>query len=179
MKRVAILSLCLLFVLACSKNRIDESHWSEKGAAAVLPVKQSLKAALTEAMAKGPVEAVGACQVVAPELTKSASTPEAKVGRTSHKLRNPSNAPKPWMQPLLLAYTANPNEMAPKVVAIDSETIGYMEPIYLQPMCVTCHGTVIAPAVKARIDELYPDDEATGFEPGDFRGVFWVELARD
>jgi hypothetical protein len=32
------------------------------------------------------------------------------------------------------------------------------------------------PDIAAKIDELYPDDEATGFSEGDFRGVFWVEF---
>jgi hypothetical protein len=69
--------------------------------------------------------------------------------------------------------------MEPKVVVLDEDTVGYVEPIYLQPMCVTCHGTAIAPEVEERIRSLYPNDEATGFEPGHFRGVFWAELSRN
>ena len=65
------------------------------------------------------------------------------------------------------------------IVVLDENTVGYVEPIYLQPMCVTCHGTAIAPDVEKRIDELYPADQATGFEPGHFRGIFWAELSRN
>ena len=36
--------------------------------------------------------------------------------------------------------------------------------------CAACHGTNIAPEVKAKIAELYPDDAAVGFKPGDMRG---------
>jgi hypothetical protein len=45
----------------------------------------------------------------------------------------------------------------------------------LQPLCVACHGKFLAPDVAAIIEEAYPEDQATGFEVGDLRGVFWVE----
>ena len=54
--------------------------------------------------------------------------------------------------------------------------MGYVEPIVMQPMCLTCHGESLAPEIAARISEVYPDDQATGFKVGDFRGVFWVEF---
>lgn len=179
MWRAVLVASVILVLPACDKDRISESYWRERGAQAVLPLKKNLKRALTKAMEQGPVEAVTACHAVAPAVTKGASSQVAKVGRTSHKLRNPSNAPKLWMQPLLQGYLSTPDQMEPKVVALDDHTVGYVEPIYLQPMCVTCHGNAIAPDVQARIDELYPADEATGFEPGRFRGVFWAELSRN
>ena len=43
-------------------------------------------------------------------------------------------------------------------------------------MCVICHGEGLSRDVAARIDELYPDDRAIGFEVGDLRGVFWTEF---
>ncbi|MGB5812729.1 MAG: DUF3365 domain-containing protein [Polyangiales bacterium] len=177
---------CLLLVIslswvapACDRDRIDESYWRERGAEAVTPLKQNLKRALVNGLEEGPVEAVAACQVRAPSLAKAAGSRLATVGRTSHKLRNPDNAPRPWMRPLLRAYLDHPDQMQPKVVVLDQDLVGYMEPIYLGPMCVTCHGTEIDPTVQARIDSLYPNDAATGFEPGHFRGVFWAELQRD
>jgi len=39
-----------------------------------------------------------------------------------------------------------------------------------------CHGPSVAPALAARIAQHYPEDEATGFEEGDFRGLFWVTM---
>ena len=57
------------------------------------------------------------------------------------------------MQPVLERYeTADQRE--PAVVVIDRNTVGYIEPIYLQPLCVTCHGKVIAPEVEAMLDQL-------------------------
>ncbi|MBW2376809.1 MAG: DUF3365 domain-containing protein [Deltaproteobacteria bacterium] len=49
----------------------------------------------------------------------------------------------------------------------------------MQPLCVTCHGAELPPDLRARLAELYPEDQATGYAAGDFRGVFWVELPRE
>ncbi len=179
MWRIVLLVSVILALAACDKNRINESYWLERGAKAVTPLKKNLKRALVKALEEGPVEAVTACHAVAPAVTKGAGSQMAKVGRTSHKLRNPNNAPKLWMQPLLEGYLTAPDQMEPRVVVLDEDTVGYVEPIYLQPMCVTCHGTAIAPEVQERIRALYPNDEATGFEPGHFRGILWAELSRN
>jgi len=37
----------------------------------------------------------------------------------------------------------------------------------------------LAPDLKAKLAELYPNDQATGYAAGDLRGVFWVELPRE
>lgn len=138
--------------------------------------KRSLKQALVEGLAQGPVAAVEACHLEAPDLASTASKQGVRVGRASHLLRNPANAAPAWVQPLLDAYAADPASRAPRTVAIDSGRTGYVEPIYVEPLCLTCHGSSLAPEVAARIEALYPDDAATGYEVGDLRGVFWVEL---
>ena len=181
MNRAVFLLLALCAVAACDRSKLDEAKYEELGAAAVLPFKKSMKAALVAGLQDGPVNAISVCRVEAPALAEKASTPSATVGRTSRKLRNPANAPKPWMEPLLDRYASDPNAREPAVVAIDDGTVGYVEAIYLQPLCVTCHGpaSALAPDLKAKLDELYPDDQAVGYAAGDFRGVFWAELARE
>lgn len=51
-------------------------------------------------------------------------------------------------------------------------------PIKLQPQCVMCHGPSeqILPEVKSALVDRYPQDQATGFEIGELRGWFWIEL---
>jgi hypothetical protein len=44
---------------------------------------------------------------------------------------------------------------------------------------VVCHGSDIDPYVDARIRELYPDDQARGFKPGDIRGAFTITQPLD
>ena len=70
----------------------------------------------------------------------------------------------------------DPASRSPKAVELDGNRWGYVEPIIVQPLCLTCHGSELAPDIGAQITELYPDDRATGFEAGDLRGVFWVEF---
>jgi mono/diheme cytochrome c family protein len=40
--------------------------------------------------------------------------------------------------------------------------------------CAACHGTNIAPGVQAKLAELYPNDQATGFKPGELRGAILI-----
>lgn len=177
--RYAILILALISVLlGCDRSKLDQSKYLEAGAEAVLPFKRSLKAALVSGMQEGPVHAISACRTEAPKLAEEASTETARVGRTSLKVRNPANAPKPWMKPLLERYDADPDRREPAVVVVDDHTVGYVEPIFVQPLCVTCHGSNLSDDLQAKLTELYPNDEATGYQAGDVRGVFWAEITR-
>ena len=149
----------------------------EDAQAALLPLKQGLKRALETALAEGPIAAVDACRIEAPRIAAESAQPGVRIGRTSHRLRNPANAPAVWMQPLLAEFEkAGRAEGKGRLVDLGSEGVGYVEPIHLQPLCVTCHGTHVAPELLAHIRKLYPEDRAVGFEPGDFRGLFWVVL---
>jgi len=179
MARFAVILAALIAVLGCDRSKIDESKYREAGAEAVLPFKKSLKGALVAGLENGPVSAISACRMEAPTLAQKASSAAVRVGRASNKLRNPHNAPKPWMKPLLDRYENDPDSREPAVVVIDDATVGYVEPIYVQPLCVTCHGAELAPDLQAKLDELYPDDQAKGYVAGDLRGVFWAELSRD
>ena len=179
MARSAVILAALIALLGCDRSKIDESKYREAGTEAVLPFKKSLKGALVSGLENGPVSAISACRVEAPKLAENASSATVRVGRASNKLRNPDNAPKPWMTAVLERYEKDPESREPAVVVIDDATVGYVEPIYVQPLCVTCHGAELAPDLQAKLDELYPDDQAKGYVAGDLRGVFWAELARD
>lgn len=144
------------------------------GAALLKPFKERLKGALVAGMAEGPAHAVDACHLQAPDIAAALSVDGVAVGRTSHRLRNPANAGPAWATEALQAYLDDPAHRAPVVVALDGGREGYVEPIELQPLCLACHGSELAPPVQAAIDERYPEDQATGFEAGDLRGVFWV-----
>lgn len=142
---------------------------------ALAPLKQGLSSTLKAALAESPEAAVAACQLAAPGIAANASGDVYTVGRTSDRLRNPNNAPAPWMKPLLARYAQSaPGDVTGTVVALDDGAIGYVEPIRIQPLCTTCHGATIDPALLATIRERYPDDQAIGYASGDFRGLFWV-----
>ena len=179
MSRIVVLMVALVAVAACKRSELNESKWKAAGAEAVLPFKKSLKGALVAGLEEGPAAAIAVCQIEAPKLAEAASVDGIRVGRSSSKLRNPSNVPRPWVQPILERFERNPENREPAVVAIDAHTVGYAEPIYVQPLCVTCHGAALAPDLQRKIAELYPNDRATGYEAGDLRGVFWAELPRN
>lgn len=151
----------------------------ERARAALGPLKQNLMGELTRALVAGPENAIDVCRLRAPEIAAASGGEGLRLGRTSHRLRNPANAPEPWVEPLLAAWVADPARRQPTVVPVGDAEVGYVEPILVQPLCLPCHGSGIAPTVRDKLAELYPEDRATGFEAGDFRGLFWVVLPRE
>lgn len=148
------------------------------GARLLAPLKQELQRALRNGLAQGPVEAIAACRLQAPGIADALSRDGVRVGRASQRLRNPANAPPAWVAPILEAYVTSPSHREPRTVDLPGNRSGYVEPIILKPLCLTCHGEALAPDVATRIEELYPADRAVGYRVGDLRGVFWVELPR-
>lgn len=153
--------------------RVDEAK------EALAPLKRSLMGALGSAMKEGgPTRALEVCHTQAQELTAAASTTSAKVGRTSARLRNAANQGPAWVAPLLEELQTSPRvEGAFRTAELEGDGFGYVEPIYVGEGCLQCHGENVDPALAAEIDQRYPDDQARGFKLGDFRGVFWAELA--
>ena len=147
-----------------------------RAAAYLAPFKQDLMGALKAGLAEGPAAAIDACRIEAPAIADRHSGDGVRIGRSSHRLRNPSNATPDWVSPTLNAWLAS-EDRTPVVVGIDADRLGYIEPIIAKPLCLTCHGETLAPAISERLEALYPDDQATGFSAGDLRGVFWVEFA--
>lgn len=168
----SLLVLPALFALTvCAQAGGDAAA---HGAALLAPFKAELKGALMEGMQEGPATAIEVCSEEAPQIATSLSVDGVSMGRSSHKLRNPDNAAPAWLVPVIDTYVSGEGELAPVVVKLDDGRHGYAEPIRVQPLCLTCHGTTVHADVADRIEALYPDDEATGFSEGDFRGVFWV-----
>jgi hypothetical protein len=168
-----------LLLGACSEPPapvVDAVDPATRGAELLGPFKSELMQALSSGMQEGPAAAIEVCSEVAPGIASSLSVDGVRMGRSSHKLRNPANVPPEWLEPLIAAYASGTGEMQPQTVALGDGRSGYAEPIRVQPLCLTCHGTELDPGIAAQIAENYPADEATGFSEGDFRGVFWVEF---
>jgi hypothetical protein len=165
----------IVLALAVGVGQAQDAELA-RGSELLSPFKRDLQEALRLGLTKGPVEAIGACRVQAPEIAKALSKDGINLGRSSHRLRNPANSPPEWVSPILGAYVDDSADRAPRVVPLQNNRFGYVEPILIKPLCLTCHGEVLAPDVASRIDELYPEDRATKFNDGDFRGVFWVEV---
>ena len=143
--------------------------------------QKNLKAALTEAMARGgPVEAIDVCRTDAPAIADELSAEGWTVARTALKVRNPANTADDWersgleqMQAQLTAGKAPVEVMVAEVRDTDDGKIfSYMQPIMTGKLCLTCHGAQLAPPVASALETQYPLDQATGFKEGDLRGAF-------
>ncbi|MDH3586240.1 MAG: DUF3365 domain-containing protein [Gammaproteobacteria bacterium] len=165
----------LAFVFAATTSHAQDAELA-RGAELLAPFKKDLQQALKSGLAEGPAEAIQVCRVKAPGIANSLSVAGVRMGRTSHKLRNPDNTAPDWVSPIMQTFLDDPSSREPLAVGLADNRWGYVEPIMLQPLCLTCHGSELAPGVAEQISELYPEDHAIGFEAGDLRGVFWLEF---
>lgn len=160
-----------------ARTQLSENAALEKAKPAVGALKKQLVGRLQEAIGKdGAVKAIEVCRTEAGKITAGVSNQTIQVGRTATKLRNPANAPQEWMKPLLEYFERKGgmgNAEPFKIVKLSGDQYGYVEPLYIQPLCMTCHGTKIPADVQAEINKLYPADRAVGYSVGDFRGVAW------
>lgn len=173
--RYVVLTCLFLTTVACTPEATrTETAETDRGAEILAPLKTELKQALVAGMQQGPLNAISVCKERAPAIAESLSIDGVEIGRTSHRLRNPANVAPGWVTEVLTDYLNDGSDLTPRVVRLSDNRKGYVEPIMLQPLCVTCHGKTLAPDIAAHIKEAYPADEATGFEVGDLRGVYWV-----
>jgi len=123
---------------------------------------------------EGPAKAISVCSEEAPAIAREVSEEfGVAIGRTSFKLRNSKNTPPTWAASFVESRIDKP-----QYVDLPEGKLGALLPIVLQPKCVTCHGPrdSIAEDVRTALSERYPDDQATGFQAGDLRGWFWIEV---
>jgi hypothetical protein len=134
-----------------------------------------LKERLTSAIgAGGPVSAIDVCRVAAAEITAQVAAEQGvRIGRTSHRLRNPGNAAPDWA-----AAQVAKAEAGLSLRAGPEGVLGALLPIPTAAVCVTCHGpkASLAKPVLELLARHYPADQAVGFTVDQLRGWFWVEV---
>ncbi len=185
---VAALVLAPLLLAACADQdppaagpdpRLAESR------AAAGQLGSELKTRLMAVLStQGPVAAVAVCADEAPAIAERLSAKTgATVGRTALKLRNPDNAPAAWQSDVLEAFAERlARDEDPAGIEFSTVTTDggfrYMKPIVTAPACLTCHGTLSPGELADAITNIYPEDRATGFVPGELRGAFVVEWSK-
>ena len=188
MNRIAI-CVVLVTLLGCQKAQVGPVAEKEdaapaatttetpqdKAMAAKTALFMRLSGRLMDVMSSGgPAAAIEVCSKEASEIAAEVGEElGVKIGRTAIKLRNSNNLPPTWAESLM---TENATE--PQFTKVNDETLGALLPIKLQPQCMTCHGPKdkISAEVQSQLAKLYPNDTATGFQTGDLRGWFWVEV---
>ncbi len=142
----------------------------------------SLQTALKGALAtSGPVGAISFCHDQAPQIAADISRSSGwAVGRTSLRIRNASSTPDNYEAKVMEEFSARIAKGEAVADLIKAEVVEenggkvfrFVKAIPTTEVCLTCHGANIKPEIKAKLDELYPGDKATGFNLGDMRGVF-------
>ena len=51
----------------------------------------------------------------------------------------------------------------------------YMQAIEIKQPCLACHGQQISPQIQAKLTQLYPNDQAIGYQLGELRGAFSLQ----
>jgi len=184
MKPFFYLSLLLLFI-GC--NNPKELSLSEKEEYLALgdSITGNTQMVLLSNVSKqiqqnGTLGAVDFCSEKAVFLTDSLSSKYThKIQRLTDKSRNPQNQlrseidKKAWEE-----LKNNPDHH--HLVLQENSSVYYYKSIPLgMPACLQCHGnpqTDISPETIKLIRQKYPQDKATGYEMGDFRGMWKIEL---
>jgi hypothetical protein len=127
------------------------------------------------------VNAISVCNERAPAIAAAVSADGWTVARSSHKLRNPENAPDAFTAEAIAGFlTLQAQGESADVMAkagITEENgqriFHFVKAIPTAELCLGCHGgDNVKPEVVAKLAELYPADEARGFSVGEMRGVF-------
>ena len=153
--------------------------------AAAMPPKM-IKVLNDEIEKSGFANAISVCREKAPAMAKQTS--EAKnmqIRRVSLRNRSPNAVPDAWERQVLEDFDKRADagespgtlEVSKEFVVDGKRMVRYMKALPTQAECLACHGTDkhMNEDALARIRELYPDDKATGFRPGQIRGAITMK----
>ena len=164
MKCMLALVMIVFSAHACQSSRdeaVPETSAPAPGAAStneenverandvIRSLQSGLVEALTAAMKEGgSVKAVSVCRDEAQAITTRVEEEKGiLVGRTSHRLRNPANAPQPWAREVVeQAAGKKTSDVEPHTIDL-GDRIGVLKPINTLGLCTGCHGTDIDPGV--------------------------------
>lgn len=176
---IPILSL-VLFLGAARGEEPEQSDVRMKGQKIVAEVGGVLRSNLMAAISRGgPTNALEFCSAHALALTQPEEA-GAEVRRVSLKARNPENKPDAIEEAALKQYVeqAKRAEALLPLVVTNRDQARFFSPIVLDnPLCLNCHGRPHEQVQSETLDlikKLYPEDQATGFNLGDVRGMWSV-----
>jgi hypothetical protein len=183
------ISLCLAVPVSLAQpgpgrneNAMQETR--DIASAMLKELGQTLQSAMANG---GPENAIGVCKTQAPEIAQNLSAKhQLQVARVGTRARNAvMGQPNEWQALALKQFEARlANGDKPQDIEFVQLTksgsydleLRYAKPIVMQAMCTACHGSPeqITPAVKAKLQQLYPNDKAVDYKPGELRGAVVV-----
>ena len=183
-KHILITSISLLISSVTIADSPDKAAAIDEAKAITQQFGGLLRTTLIGAIQSGgPMNALDVCNIEAMPITSGVSDEHnAEVSRVSLKNRNPNNAANDWQRIVLedfdkrAAAGESIETMAShEFVETDGKTqLRFMKALPTGGPCLACHGQELNGDLQARINELYPDDKATGYTLGDVRGAIVV-----
>jgi hypothetical protein len=180
----------LVFALVACEKREPVSHIpSEEAVKLAREAAQDAFAQLSSELAKaietgGPVAAIPICSEKAqPLVAEVASRRQLGLRRLSDRPRNPQQQASGKDLATIESFrSAIQNGTAPEPALEkmpDGSTLVRLPIVVSQPLCLQCHGTDadIAAETRDAIRKLYPQDQATGYQLNDLRGIWQVTLS--
>jgi len=154
----------------------------ERGGKIAKLAGKSLQKSLQNAIKEGGLEyAISFCNVEAIPITDSVSESESvQIKRLATKYRNPLNIADVTEKELLQYYAAElekGQELHPVIRPNADGNPVYYNPILTAALCLNCHGEVgktVPSELAETIQNLYPQDKATGFDEGQLRGMWAI-----
>lgn len=188
----ATLAIAAGFVSCSDESGLDaarEGAVRAEGTAAAQALMTTLQANLVTSMEEGgPLQAIEFCASRALVLTDSVSDSlgdGVSIKRVSDRARNPENAPDAseieairHFEAALADNGALPDDWVQETAAGEFR---YYRPLTIAPPCLNCHGD--PDTMDSRVVEVlrttYPEDMATGYEAGAFRGLIRVSVSEE
>lgn len=197
MRVVVMIMLALLVFGGCGQKvekaetkpepraQSDEQLLQEASEKLIMDFMGEMKGELMKAVSEGGMAgAIKVCKEMAPAvMARYAEHPGWSIKRVTDKPRNPGHMVDSIQREVLAKFaTADPEHkdcIGTWMDAGTGKTYHYFKPIAMDGMCTKCHGTAEAmdPDVAMMLPEFYPEDQATGYEVGDLRGMFVVEIS--
>ncbi|MBY8976920.1 DUF3365 domain-containing protein [Rhodobacteraceae bacterium NNCM2] len=180
----AISGLIATLLLAGTAEADDKQALAAEGKAQIQAFAKALQSELKQAMQQGgPVSGIEVCNIRAPEIAMSVAEASDgwSIARSSHKLRNPDNAPDPYTAAAIEVFLDREAAGEPAAEIVQTEILEedgervfrMVRAIPTAAACLACHGgDEVSVEVEEALASLYPSDQARGFAEGAMRGVF-------
>jgi cytochrome c553 len=163
------------------------SYYNEKGMEVVTAAQGVLgKKLMTAIQERGPEGAIAFCKAAATGLTDSVGIMKnAAVKRVTDKPRNTANQATVEEVGFITAFkrqVENNGEIRPITKEMNEDEVYFYYPIVTNAMCLQCHGTPnkeVTAAVGATLATLYPQDQATGYDIQQVRGMWRIQFIKE
>lgn len=163
----------------------DSINYLEVGSKYAKTTQQQLGKNLIAAIQeKGILGAVKFCNIQAYPITDSMATVHhAIIKRVSDKPRNPNNkANAKELEHIdhFKSSIAEGKEYSP-IVEEEGDVVKFYAPLITNAMCLQCHGKPnddIQPEVMTSLQQLYPNDLATGYTANEVRGIWSITFKK-